>query len=186
MLARSSEKIDLTSLSFSVTFSDLSEGTMTGDLLNWTTRNAGVMIENGIATARKKGMYPLKVGGDGVVTEVYLFVKDHADEEYVLYEEDFSTVTRELPEGWSRIGLMTDGAVIVHDQALIIDGTAHNTNPTGVLLPKFLESFSNYKIEAEMTYIAVNNEGRWNSIMYRVQNELPVLSNGSKAWCDSA
>ena len=54
--------------------------------------------------------------------------------------------------------------------ALEINGRGDNSNGTGVLLPEYLGLFGNYKIEADMTHLDANNTGRWNSIMYRVQN----------------
>lgn len=39
-----------------------------------------------------------------------------------------------------------------------------------MLLPAYLGKFGNYKIEADVTLLAANDSGRWQSIMYRVQN----------------
>ena len=75
-----------------------------------------------------------------------------------------------IPEEWTKLNGTTDEKVSVKEGAVFIDGRGDNYAGTGILLPEYLALFGNYKIEADITHVAANNNSRWHSIMYRVQN----------------
>lgn len=87
----------------------------------------------------------------------------------VLLEESFDGLTA-LPAGW-RLKSNNVGTVSVQDGSLFIDGRAHSTNMTAVLLPQSLEALSNYRIDVVFTFGAANNNGRWGSVMYRTSSD---------------
>jgi len=98
-------------------------------------------------------------------------VKGEEDEEYVLYEENFDRLSDgSIPVDWTNLTGTTNGQIGVKAGAFEIDGRGNGFNGTGILLPEYLGLFGNYKIEADMTHLAANDSGRWNSIMYRVRN----------------
>lgn len=87
----------------------------------------------------------------------------------VLLEESFEGLTA-LPAGW-RLKSNNVGTVAVQDGSLFIDGRAHSTNMTAVLLPQSLEALSNYRIDVVFTFGAANNNARWGSVMYRTSSD---------------
>ena len=161
--------IPINGITFQTSNNDLTEGQVTGDQVTWTSGSADLEITKDSIIAKQAGIYPLTVTKDEGTTEVILVVKGAEDEEYVLYEEDFDGLSN-IPEDWNKLNGTTDDEVSVKAGALEINGRGDSFNGTGVLLPEYLGLFGNYKIEADMTHLAANDSGRWNSIMYRVQN----------------
>lgn len=86
-----------------------------------------------------------------------------AKEEKVLFEDDFDTLSSDY-----RILDGNESKVYVEDGFLYID--ARSTESVRVLLPSSLDSYGNYKIEVVATMMSPANEARWNSVMYRIQN----------------
>lgn len=161
--------IPINGVTFQTSNNDLTEGQVTGDQVTWISDSDDLEISQDSILPKKKGVYSVTVTKDEGSTPILLVVKGAEDEEYVLYEERFDHLS-EIPEDWTKLSGTSDEEVKVKAGALEIDGRGHNTNGTGVLLPEYLGLFGNYKIEADMTHLAANNTGRWNSIMYRVQN----------------
>ena len=83
----------------------------------------------------------------------------------ILLEEGFEKANA-LPAGW-----MTPsdnaGTASVKDGHLYIDGRAHSSNTTTVMLPEALQQQKNYRIDVEFTFENPINTGRWGSIIYR-------------------
>lgn len=86
-----------------------------------------------------------------------------AKEEKVLFEDDFNTLSSDY-----RILGGDESKVYVEDGFLYID--ARGIESVRVLLPSSLNSYGNYKIEVVATMLSPSNEARWNSVMYRIQN----------------
>lgn len=83
----------------------------------------------------------------------------------VLLEESFDGLSA-LPAGWT-LPSTNRGTVSVQDGSLFIDGRAHSTAMTAVMLPAALQSLSNYRVDMVFTFLESNNATRWGSIMYR-------------------
>lgn len=86
-------------------------------------------------------------------------------EAQVLYEKDFKTLNA-LPTDWV-VPKHNKGQITVKAGKLVVDGTAHSTEPTLVMLPEALQSQKNYRIDVDFTFAQANNISRWGSIIYR-------------------
>jgi glycerophosphoryl diester phosphodiesterase len=171
ILGTSGISIPVNSIFLQSSFNDLTEGQITGDQVTWSSENDALEISEGTITPKQAGIYTLNAAKDAGSTNVLLVVKGAEDEEYVLYEENFNNLSDgSIPEDWTNLNLTTNGQIGVKAGAFEIDGRGDGFNGTGILLPEYLGMFGNYKIEADMTHLAVNDSSRWNSIMYRVQN----------------
>ena len=83
----------------------------------------------------------------------------------VLLEQSFAGLSA-LPAGWT-VPSNNRGTVSVADGALVIDGRAHSSLMTAVMLPAQFEQMSNYRIDVAFTFAQANNTSRWGSVMYR-------------------
>ncbi|NOU94656.1 DUF1080 domain-containing protein [Paenibacillus sp. LMG 31456] len=170
-LAVSGQPLDLNSLSFQTELNDFSSQTLPGGQLSWTSGSGAVVFENGTFKVQQKGVYPVTGQKDGAAVSILFIVKNPGDAEYVLYEENFDAIPEgTLPQGWTRKQGTTASAATVKSGAFEMNASAAPDNPSRVLLPDYLGLFGNYKIEADVTHLTVNNNARWNAIMYRIQN----------------
>lgn len=83
----------------------------------------------------------------------------------VFLDENFDQLIA-LPSNWMTPKNNT-GSVYIKNGDLFVDGRAHNTQMTTVLLPEEFQKLRNYRIDMEFTFIESNNTGRWASIIYR-------------------
>lgn len=83
----------------------------------------------------------------------------------VLLQESFAGT--ELPAGWKQHN-GASGAAYVKDGALFVDGRKDNYTATAVTLP--VPATQNFRLDAEFTVSAANNNSRWVSFMYRVSD----------------
>lgn len=89
-----------------------------------------------------------------------------ANDEKKLVEEDFDQLEDgALPENWS----------VIEGEAGVVDGklelsSPNISNPARVLIP-MEEGTGDYVFEADVTFTSADNDARWASLMYRVQNE---------------
>lgn len=172
VLADAGTPVALHDILLTADFTDFSNKEIRGDAASWSAAdNSGITAANGSVTAVSKGVYPLTVKKDLATTTVLLVVKNPSDSDYVLYEENFDGIADgAMPEGWSRKEGTTAAKAAVQQGAFVLDALKSPDNPSRVLLPEYLGLFGNYKIEADTTHLAANDAARWNSIMYRVQN----------------
>ncbi len=167
----SGETLDLNTVDFKADFSDFSSGTLKGGELTWISNSSEVTFSNGTMHVLRKGVFPVTVQKDGKSIPMLIVAKNLADQEYVLYEENFDTAAEgALPQGWMRKEGTTASAAAVQSGAFELNAGAAPDNPSRVLLPDYLGMFGNYKIEADVTHLAANDAARWHSIMYRIQN----------------
>ncbi|MHA7751136.1 sugar-binding protein [Paenibacillus chondroitinus] len=170
-LATVNQPVDLTSITFKADFTDFTSGTVTGNDLTWTSSSPSVVVNNGSLTVLQKGVYALTAQKDGVSISMLVVAKETTDREYVLYEENFDQLTEGiLPAGWTRKEGTTASKAVVKAGSFEMDAAASPDNPSRVLLPDYLGTFGNYKIEADVTHLQANDTARWHSIMYRIQN----------------
>ncbi|GMX66997.1 hypothetical protein Elgi_62700 [Paenibacillus elgii] len=163
--------IDLQTIVFQSELSDFTSGTLTGDRLTWSSGSGGITIENGKINVKQKGVHKLTASIDSATISFLVVAKEAGDAEYVLYEENFDVLPDgALPPGWTRIEGTTPSAAVVKAGAFELNASAAPDNPSRVLLPDYLKLFGNYKIEADVTHLSANDAARWNSIMFRIQN----------------
>ncbi len=154
---------------FTAKMQDFTRKIIDGDQCQWYFSDPDIAkYSKGQINILKKGTTTATVVIDGASTSFLLFTKESTEDNYVLYEENFNNLSDgTLPQGWLR----KDGAheinSFVKDGEFFID--ARHT-PAKVLLPEYLNKFGNYKIEADVTNLNANDPMRWNSIMYRIQN----------------
>ncbi|MCU6707922.1 glycerophosphodiester phosphodiesterase family protein [Paenibacillus sp. J5C_2022] len=171
VLATAGTPLSLDSLTFLTELSDFTSGTLQGGALAWHAEDSKVVIEDGSMHIEEQGVYRLTAEIDGVSAELLVVAKDAADSVYTLYEQDFDSIADgDMPDGWSRIEGSTASKAAVQGGAFQIDASSGSDNPSRVLLPEYLGMFGDYRIEADVTHLSANDNGRWHSIMYRVQN----------------
>ncbi|WP_164985298.1 glycerophosphodiester phosphodiesterase family protein [Ammoniphilus sp. CFH 90114] len=171
VLGNAGVEMDLSSLSFNASFSDFTTGTIGGEQLTWSSLDPAVSMENGKLKTTQRGIYELNAKKDDATVKLMLIVKEPGDSEYVLYEENFDALEAgTMPQGWSRIEGTGTGAVGVKEGAFEMEARTTGNNPTRVILPEYLDSFGNYKIEADVTNLGSNDAARWHAIMFRIQN----------------
>ncbi|TMV49007.1 DUF1080 domain-containing protein [Paenibacillus mesophilus] len=171
VLAETGTAIDLNSITFRTERSDFTSGTIRGDQLTWSTDSGVVTIASGKITVQQKGVHTLTAKIDNASVNILVVAKNPGDTEYVLYEENFDTVSEgSLPQGWTRKEGATASAAAVRSGAFEINASAAPDNPSRVLLPDYLGLFGDYKIEADITHLSANDNARWHSLMYRIQN----------------
>lgn len=170
VLATAGEPVELKSLNFQAKRSDASQGQLNGDDVEWHFEGDDISILDGYLEIHRKGTYMVNVTKDEATAQVLWVAKDANDLNYVLYEEDFEQLEDgTMPEGWTRL----EGAANAGVKAggFEMDATASPNNPSRVLLPDYLHLFGDYKIEADMSFLNANENTRWNSLMFRVQNK---------------
>ncbi|MCR8631346.1 glycerophosphodiester phosphodiesterase family protein [Paenibacillus radicis (ex Xue et al. 2023)] len=171
ILTVTDQAINPNTITLKAEFNDLSTGTVTGDQVAWTSTSSDIVITGGQIVVKKKGIYTITGTKDRATVSIMVVAKDAGDAEYVLYEENFDNLAAgTLPAGWTRKEGTTASAAVVKSGAFEINASASPDNPSRVLLPSYLGSFGNYKIEADVTHLAANDTARWHSIMYRIQN----------------
>lgn len=170
LLTVTDKPLDLSTIKLKADYNNFTSGEISGNKADWSSENGKVTFKDGVMNVSAKGVYPVKVSKDGVSTTVWVVTKDAADQDYVLYQENFDGAQDgAMPEGWTRKEGATPGKVAVQSGAFILDASASPDNPSRVLLPDYLALFGNYKIEADVTHLSANEPTRWHSIMYRVQ-----------------
>ena len=171
LLGVTHQPLDLSKVTLKAEYNDLTSGTTTGDQLSWTSSSSDVAISGGQLMVNKKGIYTITGTKDSATVSLLVVAKDAADAEYVLYEENFDSLSDgNLPSGWTRKEGTTLSAAAVKNGAFEINAVASPDNPSRVLLPSYLGLFGNYKIEADVTHLAANDTARWHSLMFRIQN----------------
>ncbi|OAS18425.1 glycerophosphodiester phosphodiesterase family protein [Paenibacillus oryzisoli] len=170
-LATVNQPLPLSSVTLKAEFSNFTSGTVIGSDLTWTSSSPSAVVNGGSLSVLQKGVYSLSAQKDGVTISMYVVAKEAADSEYVLYEENFDQLTEgTLPPGWTRKEGTTASKAVVKTGGFELDAAASPDNPSRVLLPDFLGAFGNYKIEADVTHLQANDNARWHSLMYRIQN----------------
>ncbi|MBO4501678.1 MAG: hypothetical protein J5760_05495 [Clostridia bacterium] len=98
---------------------------------------------------------------DGRTKTVYVVAKNPADEEYVLYFNDFDT--EDALDGF--VKSTSASRYKIEGSDLVMDAT--DMDMARITLPAWLGDFGNYSITARVTSTNEKNNTRWNSICYR-------------------
>lgn len=172
LLADAGTPVKLATVTFTAESSDYSTAEISGDVVEWSDDGGGLIrVDGGELTAERPGVYEMKVRKDNAELSLIVVVKAAEDGEYVLYEENFDQLADgTFPEAWTRLQGASEGKAGVRAGAFEMQASASPDNPSRVLLPDYLKLFGNYTIEADITNAAANNSGRWNSIMFRIQD----------------
>lgn len=153
-------------------YNDFTQGEITGDQCQWSFDNPGIVqYENGEIQVLAQGKTTATVTKDGISTTVLLITRQNAADSFILYEENFDSLSDgAVPQGWTRKEGTTASRIGVKSGAFEIDARTSPDNPTRILLPDYLNMFGNYTIEADVTNLSANDTARWNSLMYRIKN----------------
>lgn len=177
--ADTGETVDLSF--YSVTADDGS--VLAADQIVWTSDE--VTVTGGKVTPAAKGVYRLTATADGKTKTVYLLVKDPADTEYVLFDEDFEDVSsfdQLLTEGYTVAFQAASATISVTNGKLVLSGQAHNDCYIRLLFPEWLGDFGDYRIEINAAMTARIANTHWMAFMYRVQNnDIPYYQNTFRA-----
>ncbi|NLG81211.1 MAG: DUF1080 domain-containing protein [Bacilli bacterium] len=126
------------------------------------TTDEAVTITTDTITISAKGIFTLTYTANNKELPIYVITKLASENEYVLYEEDFSGFPdNNLPDNYQ----LVSGQAKVINETLFLNAQSKTT--TIVLLPDYLQGFSNYVIESSFTIKEVNENTRWASIMFR-------------------
>lgn len=170
ILAINNEGINLKDIVLNVKLSNSIIEEITGDNCIFEDVTGNVTVKDGKLYVSNSGVTNIKVSCDKGEGEILVLSKDKEDKEYVLYEENFDSLKNgEMPQEWTRLEGQSKDKVGVVEGEFVIDGSKSPDNPSRVMLPDYLNKFSNYKIEADVTFNSANEDTRWNSIMYRIQ-----------------
>lgn len=160
--------VRLDQIKFTAELNDFTRSEVTGSQCKWSFSDPSIaQYSNGSINILKKGQTTATASINGVSTSLLLFAKEKSSDNYVLYEENFDGFPDGFfPEGWMR-NLTGISKAMVKNRAFEIDAREY---PLKVLLPEYLSKFGNYMIEADITNLGSNDPMRWNSIMFRIQN----------------
>jgi len=163
---------ELSNLKFIEKLSDNTSRKITGGDCQWSFDNPDIaQYSNGEIQIFRTGMTTATVSKNGVSTTILLFTRMSAEENFVLYEENFDGLSNgAMPDGWTRKKGTSASKAGVINGTFEIDARSSEDIPAGVLLPEYLGNFGNYSIEADVTNLTPNSGENWNSIMYRIQN----------------
>lgn len=110
--------------------------------------------------ANAPGRYQFLLQYESLSMYVYVFAKNAADSEYVLFDSDFTYANGTLPEGFR----VVSGNAAVSNNQLKVDGKGGTAM---VLFPEYLKGFNNYIIETDFTILEANEDTRWASVLFR-------------------
>ncbi|MBQ7095308.1 MAG: hypothetical protein IJN80_02495 [Clostridia bacterium] len=137
--------------------------------ITWSSED--IAIIDGKITPAAKGVYTLFAIGAGYGKDIYLVVKDPSEEEYVLYQKDFSNVESFAAlqqEGYFIAQKSYGQNVLVTNGKLVLDGDSANKQMR-VLLPWWIADFGDYTFEANISFDDAYNNTRWLALGYRTQ-----------------
>lgn len=162
ILGNKNEAIDTTKIKVEGSFGEifLNEATL-------TSTDPEVTIGANSISVSETGMFLVNFSYASVTMTLHVFVKEVADTEYVLYEEDFDYPSGALPNSFelkNNVGAAGGSAAIDNGRLLLSPSTI-------VLFPEYLEGFSNYIIETDMRMTMAANASRWTSVLFRYTTE---------------
>ena len=173
--ANINEAIDLSSINLNAKYNDESEEKISLADCN-IEESEDYLVSDGKIYIKNTGVTKVKISKDEANTEIIFVSKNAEDKEYVLYTQNFDSVEdNTLPEGFSILNnistVTSENAAYVSEGSLILDGTSNSYTPSGISLPDYLNNFSDYNFSADVTILNANNNSRWFSLMYRIQED---------------
>jgi len=146
---------------------DLSGYTVQGmsSTLTWSLEGETVKT----FTPDKKGVTALTVSDGEATKNIYVVAKNADEEEYVLYENDFSGTLDDLKaDGWV-FPYMTHPPTV--SGGVLHLGNKNADTIRAAILPAWLGDFGDYAITINSNLTDTTDASRWSSIAYRIQNE---------------
>lgn len=154
--------IDLTKVSVQV------DATTTLNAANITWTKDGAKITS--FTPDAKGVTPLVATSGTTSKNVYVVAKNADEDEYVLYENDFSKDNL-IEDGWI-VGKTSTNATskyTVSDGALHLGAKADGQSR--MMLPKWLGDFGDYAITVRASHTDIADNSRWSAILFHVRDD---------------
>lgn len=154
-----------------------------GNDVSWQSSDPAVSIANGVLKVSQKGIFQVTVANSvGQSTQVNVLAKLTGEDEYVLYEEDFEDIANgTLPEGWvvtkaddvnpdaaEKPDVYVDSPQVQNGKLYVGNGVV--SKDTYVLLPEYLDAFSDYVVDMDFkqTFVCDKNNGRFAGLLVRV------------------
>ncbi len=155
--ADAGETIDLTRFNLGITSSSVAAAAE----ITWS--DGGMAITS--FKPASPGVYKLTASYSNGAKNVYVVAKNPSDADYVLYTNDFDD--QNAIDDWTK-QIQGNTLIKIEDSKLVID--ARNYEMLRVMLPEWLGEFGNYRVNALVSSSHEKDTSRWNSIMYRIQN----------------
>lgn len=156
-------------LEFSDIFVKVKKYVINAENFTFSCADDAVTVDADGITASEKGTFAIDMSSDDLSFTVYLFVKEASEDQFVIYEENFDGYADgNLPEelGYTLVFNENPETVQIDGGKLMLNGLG---GTAGVILPQYLNVFTDYDITVDFG-IAMANEGtRWASLMYRYQ-----------------
>lgn len=131
-----------------------------GTHIQFADPSSGLTITETGLTATSKGRFQFLLQYQSLSMYVYVFAKEAAENDYLLFEETFTYNNGSLPSGYNTLA----GHASIDNNRLKLDGLSGSAM---VLFPEYLKGFSNYVIETDFTLLQSNNSSRWASVLFR-------------------
>ena len=153
---------------------DLSNYTVTRESGNFTLAQATLVSSdpevNILGTSLSvdsKGIFRATVTYESFQMTIVIISKLSNENEYVIYEEDFSNMSGALPAQFTMLNGVGEpgGSAAIAGNRLFLSGN------TIVLFPAYLQGFTNYVIESDVNMTRADNSSRWTSILFRYTKE---------------
>lgn len=155
-------KIDLTTISVSVDKTT----TLAAKDITWTKDGSKITS----FTPDKKGVTTLVATSGSTKKNIYVVAKNADEDEYVLYENDFSTDNL-VADGWvvGKTAANTQSKYTVSNGALHLGATSDGQSR--LVLPKWLGDFGDYAITMSASHTDVANDSRWSAILFHMKDD---------------
>ena len=115
-----------------------------------------------------EGMHTLTATHNGITRNIYIMAKHTEIDIYRIFKNDFTDGV----EGWHVVE-NSNGGQFYHDAAggfFVLDASGNKNSYVRVLLPSYLDEFSDAAIQVSYTLSQPTDSNKWASVMYRVQN----------------
>ena len=136
--------------------------------IRWSSHE--IAITGGRVSPGAKGVYKLQAEAGTARRDIYLVVKAETDTEWVLYEENFDTVSSFSDLGYNNIETTEGAETYVDNGKLVVASAMAEYSYNRVLLPAWLGDFGDYHLEADVAITSYQVANRWVALMFRVQD----------------
>ena len=115
-----------------------------------------------------EGMHTLTATHNGITRNIYIMAKHTEIDIYRIFKNDFTYSV----DGWHVVE-HSNGGQFYHDSAngyFVLDASGNKNSYVRVLLPSYLDEFSDAAIQVSYALTQPTDINKWASVMYRVQN----------------
>lgn len=154
------QAIDLTEININASF-----GEITMNEATLSSPSSAVNINGDLMTISEVGVFKVNAVYNAQQFVITVISKLATDDAFVIYEEDFTGMANgPLPAGYTQVS----GSTAIMDEQLWVSAPGGSSL---VLLPDYLQSFTNYIIETDFTIKEADNNSRWASVMFRYSTD---------------